>query len=301
MRSRRSGASGPCTCPKPRRSLRRAARRQPRSSCVGRPIAVQREVATLPGEKLVMCPLLDEASVLVKDNEVLVADGRQAVGGDECGPAGEQPAQRDLDSPLGANVHARRRLIEDEDARVGEESAREGDELTLAERQARAALRDLGPISVLEAEDEIVRADRLGRADNLALRCLRSAEGDVVAQGAREEETLLRDDPKLPAEALLRDAAEVMAVNRDAAGAGVVEAGEELGDRGLAGAGVTDERDGCSGCDVEIDPMEHLLPGSVAEPHALEGNVPFDRRQRPCAPGVLHPRLFVHYLHDLVE
>ena len=45
--------------------------------------------------------------------------------------------------PLGADVDRRRRLVEDQDPRVGEERAGERDELALAERELEAALADL--------------------------------------------------------------------------------------------------------------------------------------------------------------
>ena len=62
----------------------------------------------------------------------------------------EQPPQRALDLPLGADVDRARRLVEDQDARVGEQRARERDELALAEREARAALAELRVVAVLE-------------------------------------------------------------------------------------------------------------------------------------------------------
>ena len=51
---------------------------------------------------------------------------------------------------LGADVDRRRRLVEDQDPRVGEERAGERDELALAEREPRAALAELGVVAVLE-------------------------------------------------------------------------------------------------------------------------------------------------------
>ncbi len=58
--------------------------------------------------------------------------------------------QRALDRPLGADVDRARRLVEDQDARVGEERPRERDELALPEREARAALAELRLVAVLE-------------------------------------------------------------------------------------------------------------------------------------------------------
>ena len=63
---------------------------------------------------------------------------------------GEQPPQALLDARLGVQVDVRRRLVEDEDPRVGDQRAREGDELALARRELHAALADLRVEPVLE-------------------------------------------------------------------------------------------------------------------------------------------------------
>jgi len=77
--------------------------------------------------------LLDDATVFEDDDEIRVADGRQAVRDDEGGPAGEQDPERLLDLPLGPDVDLRRRLVENQDVRVGQQGTRDRDELTLAE------------------------------------------------------------------------------------------------------------------------------------------------------------------------
>jgi len=80
--------------------------------------------------------LLHDAAVLEHDDQVGTTDRRETVSDDERGPVLEQQAQRLLDLPLGADVDRGRRLVEDQDARVRQERARERDELPLAERQA---------------------------------------------------------------------------------------------------------------------------------------------------------------------
>ena len=82
-----------------------------------------------------MRSLLDDLAVLEDDDQVGVADRRQAVRDDERGPAVQQAAERVLDLPFGADVDRARRLVEDQDPRVGEQRPRERDELALAERE----------------------------------------------------------------------------------------------------------------------------------------------------------------------
>src|SRR5207248_3182017 len=129
--------------------------------------------------------------VLEHDDRAGVANRREAVRDDERRAAVQEAAEGVLDLALGADVDRARRLVEDQDARVGEQRARERDELTLAEREAEAALAELGVVSLLEPGDEFVGADGTrGRGDLVPAR-FGAAEGDVVGNRAREEETFL--------------------------------------------------------------------------------------------------------------
>src|ERR1700675_4232029 len=97
----------------------------------------------MAGEQLIVGALLDDAAVLEHDDRARVADRREAVGDDERGAAVQEAPQRMLDLPFGSDVDRGRRLVEDQDPRVGEERAREGDKLTLAEGEPEPALAQL--------------------------------------------------------------------------------------------------------------------------------------------------------------
>ena len=138
------------------------------------PVAVQAPVGALAAEQLLVRALLDDAAVVEHDDVAGAADGGEAVGDHDRRAAGEQPPQAGLDPALRVDVDVRGRLVEDEDARIGGERAREGDELALAGRELDAALADLGVVAVLERGDEVVRADGArGRLDVLARRVRR--------------------------------------------------------------------------------------------------------------------------------
>ena len=79
------------------------------------------------------------------------------------------------------------------------------------------------------------------------------AEGDVFADAAGEEEALLGDDPELAPQRPLLDAAQVVAVDQDPALLRVVEAGDELGEGRLAGAGGADQGQRLARRHVEVD------------------------------------------------
>ena len=129
------------------------------------------------------------------------------------------------------------------------------------------------------------------------------AERDVLGDRAAEEEALLRHDPELAAQRVLRHVAQVVAVDRDPALGRVVEARDQLRDRRLAGAGVADERDGRAGRDVEIEPVQHLRElRPVAEADVRRsGRGPSIRGSSRASSGVDDLRLLVEHADDLVE
>ena len=126
---------------------------------LGGPVAVEARVAPPALEQLVVRALLDDPAVLEHDDQVGVADRREAMSDHERRAAGEQPPERALDLPLGADVDRRRRLVEDQDPRVGEERARERDELPLPEREAEPRSPSSRVVALRQPRDELVGAD----------------------------------------------------------------------------------------------------------------------------------------------
>ena len=97
------------------------------------------------------------------------------------------------------------------------------------------------------------------------------------------------------------DVAQVVPVDADRAGGGVVEARKQLDQRRLAGTRVPDERYGLPGSDREIDAVQHLGALAVVEVHAGELDRTLDRRQRLRVVGVPQLGTRVHDVEDLVE
>jgi hypothetical protein len=92
-------------------------------------------------------------------------DGAQTVGDDEAGAPFHQRVQRSLDDLLGGGVHAARRLVQDQDARVGQQGAGEGEIC----RWPTLRLPPFSPTSrhsLLAAADEVVGAHGAGRRDH---------------------------------------------------------------------------------------------------------------------------------------
>ncbi len=87
-------------------------------------------------------------------------DRAQARGDDEGGAPAHHGVERLLDQILGLHIHAGGGVVEDQDARVEQEGAGDGDALLLAAGERDAALADPGVVAVGEAADEVVERGR---------------------------------------------------------------------------------------------------------------------------------------------
>ena len=128
-------------------------------------------------------------------------------------------------------------------------------------------------VAVGQRLDELVRLRPAGRLDDLLARGARGAVGDVGCDGGREEEGVLRDGRDGAAQIGEAELAHVDAVEHDAACLGVVVAGHERRERGLARPRAADHGERGAGGDLEIEVVQHRAVGVVAERHALEAQV----------------------------
>ena len=74
-----------------------------------------------------MGALLDDAALVQHDDAVSVPDGGEPVGDDERGSVVQQLPQGPLDHRLRAGVHVGGRLVQDEDAGIGQDRPGEAD------------------------------------------------------------------------------------------------------------------------------------------------------------------------------
>ena len=112
-----------------------------------------------------MATALDDPAPVQDEDLVGLLDGPEAVGDDERGAPLDQLGQGLLDQVLGLHVHRRGRVVQDEDARVEQQGARDGDALLLAAGEGHAALADPGVVAVGQRRDEVVDlGDRAARS-----------------------------------------------------------------------------------------------------------------------------------------
>ena len=145
-----------------------------------------------------------------------------------------------------------------------------------------------------------MQADRPCGFDHLLVGGRGRAEADVVGDRARKQERILGDQRHLRAQGALLDGPHVDAVDQHISVGDVVEAGDQVGDGGLAGAGLADQRHGLAGLDGEVDVLQHRLVGLVGEGDAAQLDAAVDPAHRRGVGGVDDARLGVQQLQHLL-
>ena len=158
------------------------------------------------------------------------------MGEDEGRAVLHQAEERLLDDRLVFGIDRRERLVEDEDGRIAQDGAGDGDPLALAAGEPDAAFPDHGLVARRQDGDEVVGVGEAAGFLHLVFGRVGLAELEVVLDGAVKEVGVLVDDRDLPAEIVCRHGPDVAAADRDGALLRVPEPQQQAHDRGLAGA-----------------------------------------------------------------
>ena len=199
------------------------------------------ERAALP--QLLVRTAVEHAALVDDDDAIGERQRRPAVRDQDRRAAGGDAAQRRVDLLLDPRVDRRGRVVEQQDARVREQRARQRDALALTTRERESLFADDRVVAVREPHDEFVRFGRARRGFDLGRRRVGSRERDVGADRVGEEERVLEHDADAAAQRLQRDVAHVGAVDRHAPLVHVVEARQQQADGRLARARGAHERD----------------------------------------------------------
>ena len=192
---------------------------------------VQLCVVTTRLEEAVVCSVLYNAALVDDDDSVRVPDGGEAMRDDDRGSSANHRVETLLDLCLGEWVDARGGFVQDEDRGILQEHARERDELSLAERDRRAALADIGREAVRKVVQPVPRADVRGGPPYPFVGSVAQPVADVLLDRPGEEERRLRNDADLPPVRGEVQAPDVLAVDGDRSGLELVEPGHEPRDR----------------------------------------------------------------------
>ena len=187
--------------------------------------------------------------------------------------------QRLLNQNLGVRVDRGGRLVENQNLRVVQQRAREGNQLLLPDGQAAAAFVDLGQVALFHLHDEVVRVHGLGRLNDLLVGRAQLAVADVVHDGAGEDEAVLHHDAHLLAQRAQLHVAHVVAVQQHRAAGHVVEPADQVDHGALARAGGADERNRLPGLHGKGYVLQNGLFAVIGEGYVVEIHTAGNRRQ----------------------
>ncbi len=159
----------------------------------------QPRVEAVGGDELCVRALLDDLARLHHQDAVAGEHGRQPVRDDEGGAVLHQPLERGLYQRLALGVERGRRLVEQEERRLAQDGAGNGDALALAARQRHPTFADRGIELLRQQADELQRMRELGRALDLGIACAGPAETNVVADRGGKDHRVLRHQRDAPA------------------------------------------------------------------------------------------------------
>ncbi len=199
-----------------------------------------------------MGALLDDVAGVDNEDLVGVLDGAEAVGNDEAGLALHQAPDGLLYLALGVGVHVAGCFVEDQHVGVVEHGAGNGEELFLALGDVAAVLIDDGVVALGKAQHVVVDLRGLGGGDDLLLRGIFFAVGDVVKDSALEEPGVLQYHGVILSQAFQGIISIFLIIHGDLAGVYVIEAHEQVDDGGLSGTRWTDDGDGLAGLCLEV-------------------------------------------------
>ena len=179
-------------------------------------------------------------------------------------------SQRVLDLGLGLHIHRAGAVVQDQDLGLRDQGAGDGDALLLPARQVDSALFDVGVVALRQLEDELVRLGRSGGGDHLFVAGLRAPIADVIAHRAGEQDRLLRHDADLRQQRILLDGADIDPVDQDLPCGGIVEARDQVDQRGFARAGRAQDGDRLARLGRQVDRVQH---GGIAAAVVVEADV----------------------------
>ncbi len=219
------------------------------------------------------------------DDPVGVLDGGEAVGNHDRGAVGQDDIEAFLNLGLGERIDTGGCLVEDHDRGVLDQDARQGDELALPHREGTAVFTDNGLQPFRERCDPVTFANCHGGRQYLVIAGIGLRVADVVGYGAGKEEWRLGNNAQLLAIFRQIERPDRATIDQQITILKLVEARDQLAERGLASAGVSDDGQCLSARNRQIEVIEHLRAIGIGEGEIAE----FDFA--PHVPGILAGRL----------
>src|SRR6185437_6241796 len=215
-------------------------------------LIVEIGVVTVAGDELFMSAQFDYATAVKDGDAVGVAYGGDPVGDEDGGAALHDLAQVVQDLVFRLGVHAGEGIVQDEDAGVADDGPGDGGALLLATGQSNATLSHRGGVLLGKILDIGGDAGTLRRQADRLFIGLVGAESDVLLHRIAEQERFLGHKADRAAQGFQRVIGDGAAVEQDASGGRVVNAGNQADQGGLAGAGGPDNGQAAAGRNLQI-------------------------------------------------
>ena len=187
-----------------------------------------------------------------------------------------QPLDRRLHQFLRLRVQARRRLVEEEEGRVAEQSPRQAQALLLpAAQRCLCVNAQRRGVAVRQGDDEVVDLGVLAGLGDCLVGVFRGleAQDQILADRPVEELRFLRNKGKGAAVRGDLDAADVVVVEGDGSRQGIVEAFEQGNDGCLAAPRGPDEGDELPAFDGQVEiAIDGRISGRILEGDSIELN-----------------------------
>ena len=190
-----------------------------------------------------MITALDDLSVLQNHDGVGIPHGGETVGDHEGGPFCHQTIHALLDVFFRSRIDGARRLIEDQDRRLGYRRSRDIKKLPLALAQVRAVALKNGVIALWKPHDKGMGRCHLRRLNDLFIGGIQSSVTDIFHDRPRKQMGVLKHHGDMAAQLVPLNMADINAVDSDGPALDIVEAVDEVRDRRLSGSRGTYEGD----------------------------------------------------------
>ena len=166
------------------------------------------------------------------------------MGNDESRPALHQADERGIQLRLCNGIESGHWFIENQDGRVAQNRACQGDALPLAPRKVDSTFAHKRIVAMRQLHDETMGLGSLRCRDDLLKARLGFAVGDVFSNGSAKEDGLLEDHAHLPPKGFQLEAADVLAVDQDPAPPGIKEPQQQIHDGRFACTAEAHQRHG---------------------------------------------------------
>ena len=189
---------------------------------------------------------------------------------EQRGPAGHDLLEPGVDPGFDPRVDRRGRVVEDQDAGIGQQRPGQRHPLALAAGQGQALLPDDRVVALRQPGDEFVRLGGHRRGQDLLPAGVGTPVRDVGPDRIGEQERVLADQPDRGPQRVQGEVTDVVAADPQRSAGHVVEAGEQLRDGRFSRPGGADQRDGLAHRHVQRQPAQHRPARHIAEAHVVE-------------------------------